>query len=92
MSTHDVVEKVQRLIIKGLLAVGCTVPVEGDDDTVIIRDLVIFHEDNFLICVEATRPDTVLMQFPDTAYQNAASTIACRVAEGIITRAIEREA
>jgi hypothetical protein len=69
---------------------GCKIPVVLENNEIIVRDLVVYAEENEIFVIEASKPETPLVRMESSMANDIAASVAIHICRGVITRAIAR--
>jgi hypothetical protein len=59
-----------------------------ENDELVVRDIIVFLDEDDLVVLEAAREDTPMLRLPSSQVDDVAAAICIQVCKGIIMRAI----
>jgi hypothetical protein len=81
---------IQTQIDVAFTELGCKIPVTIENEELIVRDLIVFKDEDEIIGLEAANPETPLFRLPENSITDIAALIAIHICKGVITRALSR--
>lgn len=82
--------EIQARIELAFSELGCKIPVVHETDELIIRDLIIYVDNNEIFVVEASKPETPFLRMDTSSLNDIAASVAIHICKGVVTRAIGR--